>query len=58
MTLEPDVLEKLRSLRTKAFVVGLVGALVALPIAAALLLLIEEVLFPRLDRAKPNSGTR
>jgi predicted PurR-regulated permease PerM len=38
---------------------GLVGALVALPIAAALLLLAEEVLFPRLDRAKSAraSGT-
>jgi len=32
---------------------GLVGALVALPIAAAFSLLVDEVLFPRLDRAKP-----
>jgi predicted PurR-regulated permease PerM len=30
---------------------GIVGALVAIPIAAALLLLAREVLFPRLDRA-------
>ncbi|ONI81680.1 AI-2E family transporter [Actinosynnema sp. ALI-1.44] len=30
---------------------GVVGALVAIPIAAALLLLAEEVLYPRLDRA-------
>ena len=38
---------------------GLVGALVALPIAAALLLLTEEVLFPRLDRttSKRTPGT-
>jgi predicted PurR-regulated permease PerM len=35
---------------------GLVGALIALPIAAALLLLTEEVLFPRLDRA-PSTRT-
>ena len=28
---------------------GIVGALVAIPIAAALLLLTEEVLYPRLD---------
>jgi predicted PurR-regulated permease PerM len=30
---------------------GVVGALVAIPIAAALLLLAQEVLYPRLDRA-------
>jgi predicted PurR-regulated permease PerM len=30
---------------------GIIGALVAIPIAAALLLLAREVLFPRLDRA-------
>jgi predicted PurR-regulated permease PerM len=30
---------------------GIVGALVAIPVAAALLLLTREVLFPRLDRA-------
>lgn len=29
---------------------GIVGALVSIPAAAALLLLIQEVLFPRLDR--------
>lgn len=29
---------------------GLVGALIALPTAAAILLLVQEVLFPRLDR--------
>lgn len=30
---------------------GIVGALVAIPAAAALLLLAQEVLFPRLDHA-------
>nr|WP_281246955.1 hypothetical protein [Amycolatopsis saalfeldensis] len=30
---------------------GVVGALVAIPIAAAMLLLVREVLYPRLDRA-------
>jgi predicted PurR-regulated permease PerM len=30
---------------------GLVGALIALPTAAAIMLLVQEVLFPRLDRA-------
>jgi len=30
---------------------GLVGALVALPTAAAIMLLVQEVVFPRLDRA-------
>lgn len=30
---------------------GIIGALVAIPIAAALLLLVREVLFPRLDRS-------
>ena len=30
---------------------GIVGALVAIPAAAALLLLAREVVFPRLDRA-------
>jgi predicted PurR-regulated permease PerM len=30
---------------------GVIGALVAIPIAAAVLLLVEEVLYPRLDRA-------
>jgi predicted PurR-regulated permease PerM len=30
---------------------GVVGALVAIPIAAAVLLLVQEVLYPRLDRA-------
>jgi predicted PurR-regulated permease PerM len=30
---------------------GVIGALVAIPVAAALLLLVEEILFPRLDRA-------
>jgi predicted PurR-regulated permease PerM len=30
---------------------GVVGALVAIPIAAAVLVLAEEVLYPRLDRA-------
>jgi predicted PurR-regulated permease PerM len=30
---------------------GIVGALVAIPIAAALQLLTQEVLFPRLDNA-------
>ena len=34
-----------------AALLGIVGALVAIPIAAALLLLAREVLFPRLDRA-------
>lgn len=34
---------------------GLVGALVALPTAAAIMLLIQEVLFPRLDRTEPVS---
>ncbi len=31
---------------------GLVGALVALPTAAAIMLLVQEVVFPRLDRAR------
>ena len=31
---------------------GLVGALIALPTAAAVMLLVQEVLFPRLDRAR------
>jgi predicted PurR-regulated permease PerM len=35
---------------------GLVGALIALPIAAAIMLLIQEVVFPRLDR--PESVSR
>jgi len=30
---------------------GIIGALVAIPVAAALLLLVQEVLFPRLDRS-------
>jgi predicted PurR-regulated permease PerM len=30
---------------------GVVGALVAIPAAAALLLLVQEVLFPRLDHS-------
>jgi predicted PurR-regulated permease PerM len=30
---------------------GVIGALVAIPIAAAVLLLVREVLYPRLDRA-------
>ena len=34
-----------------AALLGLVGALVALPIAAGLTLLVQEVLFPRLDRS-------
>ena len=33
---------------------GLVGALVALPTAAAIMLLVQEVVFPRLDRAHAN----
>ena len=39
-----------------AALLGLVGALVALPIAAALTLLVQEVLFPRLDRPREKSG--
>jgi predicted PurR-regulated permease PerM len=35
-----------------AALLGLVGALVALPIAAALMLLTQEMLFPRLDRGR------
>ncbi len=35
---------------------GLVGALIALPTAAAIMLLVQEVLFPRLDR--PAAGDR
>lgn len=35
---------------------GLVGALIALPTAAAIMLLVQEVLFPRLDRADSGSG--
>ena len=35
-----------------AALLGLVGALVALPIAAALMLLTQEMLFPRLDSSK------
>ena len=34
---------------------GLVGALIALPTAAAIMLLIQEVLFPRLDRAESGA---
>lgn len=34
---------------------GLVGALIALPTAAAMTLLVQEVLFPRLDRPEPHS---
>lgn len=34
---------------------GLVGALIALPTAAAIMLLVQEVLFPRLDRADSAS---
>jgi predicted PurR-regulated permease PerM len=30
---------------------GIIGALVAIPTAAAVLLLVQEVLFPRLDRS-------
>jgi predicted PurR-regulated permease PerM len=30
---------------------GVVGALVAIPVAAAVLLILQEVTFPRLDRA-------
>jgi predicted PurR-regulated permease PerM len=30
---------------------GIIGALVAIPVAAAILLLAEEVLYPRLDQA-------
>lgn len=30
---------------------GIIGALVAIPIAAAILLLVKEVLYPRLDQA-------
>ena len=33
---------------------GLVGALVALPIAAAMMLLTQEMLFPRLDRSRQS----
>lgn len=35
---------------------GIVGALLAIPVAAAVLLLIEELLFPRLDRITDESG--
>ncbi|WP_245677202.1 AI-2E family transporter [Nocardia acidivorans] len=34
---------------------GVLGALLAIPIAAAILLLIEETLFPRLDHSSPSS---
>jgi predicted PurR-regulated permease PerM len=30
---------------------GIIGALVAIPIAAAILLIMQEILLPRLDRA-------
>ncbi len=42
-----------------AALLGLVGALVALPIAAALMLLTQEMLFPRLDRsrARPSQAS-
>jgi len=30
---------------------GIIGALVAIPVAAAILLLVKEVLYPRLDQA-------
>jgi predicted PurR-regulated permease PerM len=36
---------------TSGALLGIVGALVAIPIAAALQLLTQEVLFPRLDNA-------
>ena len=36
-------------------VLGIVGALVAIPIAAALQLLTQEVLYPRLDEVYPSS---
>jgi predicted PurR-regulated permease PerM len=39
-----------------AALLGLVGALVALPIAAALMLLTQEMLFPRLDRGAARPG--
>ncbi|PXX71023.1 putative PurR-regulated permease PerM [Nocardia tenerifensis] len=35
---------------------GIIGALLAIPVAAAVLLLIEEILFPRLDRITDESG--
>ncbi|MFE9577737.1 AI-2E family transporter [Nocardia sp. NPDC006044] len=35
---------------------GIVGALLAIPVAAAALLLIKELLFPRLDRMTDESG--
>lgn len=37
-----------------AALLGLVGALVALPIAAAMMLLTQEMLFPRLDRSRQS----
>lgn len=39
-----------------AAILGLVGALVALPVAAALMLLTQELLFPRLDRGRPPAS--
>jgi predicted PurR-regulated permease PerM len=39
-----------------AALLGLVGALIALPIAAALMLLTQEILFPRLDRSRQQSS--
>ena len=32
-------------------VMGIIGALIALPVAAAIQLLLEEITFPRLDNA-------
>jgi len=37
---------------------GIVGALVAIPAAAALRLLLHEVTFRRLDRSSPGNGDR
>lgn len=36
--------------------IGVVGALVAIPVAAAVVLLIREIVFPRLDRARAARG--
>lgn len=40
-----------------AAILGIIGALVAIPISAALLLLAREILFPRLDANQPASTT-
>ncbi len=41
-----------------ATLLGVVGALVAIPVAAALQLIVQEVLYPRLDSVRPVSVIR